>query len=423
MQLAINAMTRERHMSHLTLWRRMGHAALLTLFIATPGSAQRAASSAGPSRYLYVWAGTGGDTTRGIDMMTVIDADPKSSSYGTVRAALTVDTAGKMPHHTEFTAPRSGVLAANDFSSDKSYLIDFSTPEKPRLAGRLDRVPGGRQLHSFERLANGHLLATVQFSTGSDAGHPGALAEFDEHGKLLRTGWSRDAAFPGAHIRTYALAVVKSADRIVTTSSPMDNETTANVVQVWRLSDLTLLKTLEVPATPGDSAHRYPFEVRALADGSVMLNTYYCGFYHVTGLAASPSIARVLALPRNSGCSVPVILGRYMVMPIAYAHRYATIDIADPNHPREVASFATDSTFFPHWASVDPGTDRIVVTDQGDGAPMVKIMHLDRSTGRLSWDERFRDRGAASPGVSYHRASFPNGVTGMAMPHGAVFVR
>jgi hypothetical protein len=120
---------------------------------------------------------------------------------------------------------------------------------------------------------------------------------------------------------------------------------------------------------------------------------------------------------------VPVILGRYMVMPIAYAHRYATIDIADPNHPREVASFATDSTFFPHWASVDPGTDRIVVTDQGDGAPMVKIMHLDRSTGRLSWDERFRDRGAASPGVSYHRASIPNGVTGMAMPHGAVFVR
>jgi hypothetical protein len=395
----------------------------LVCFIAAPGGAQRAKTGASPSRYLYVWAGTGGDTTRGIDMMTVIDADPKSSGYGTVRAALTVDSAGKMPHHTEFTAPRNGVLAANDFSGDKSYLVDFGTPEKPRLAGRLDRVPGGRKLHSFERLDNGHLLATVQFSTGSETGHPGALAEFDEHGKLLRTGWSRDAAFPGARIRTYALAVVKAADRIVTTSSPMDTETTANVVQVWRLSDLTLLKTLDVPATPGDSAHQYPFEVRALADGSVMLNTYYCGFYHVTGLTGAPSIARVLTLPRNSGCSVPVILGRYMVMPIAYAHRYATIDIADPDHPREVASFPTDSTFFPHWASVDPGTDRIVVTDQGDGAPMVKIMHLDRSTGRLSWDERFRDRGAASPGVSYHRASFPNGVRGMAMPHGAVFVR
>jgi hypothetical protein len=410
-------------MSRTTLLRSWIHAVLLVCFIAMPCGAQQSRRSAGLSRYLYVWAGTGADTTRGIDMMTVIDADPMSSTYGAVRAALTVDSAGSMPHHTEFTAPRDGMLAANDYAGDKSYLVDFRTPEKPRLAGRLDRVPGGRQLHSFERLDNGHLLATVQFSTGSEAGHPGALAEFDEHGKLLRTGWSHDSSFPSARIRTYALAVVKSADRIVTTSSPMDNETTADVVQVWRLSDLALLKTLEVPAVDGDSAHRYPFEVRALADGSVMLNTYHCGFYHVTGLTGSPNISRVLALPKNSGCSVPVILGRYMVMPIAYAHRYATIDIADPNHPREVSSFPTDSTFFPHWASVDPGTDRIVVTDQGDGAPMVKIMHLDRSTGRLSWDERFRDQGAASPGVSYHRASFPNGVKGMAMPHGAVFVR
>jgi len=410
-------------MSIQTLSRSSSCAILLALCIAAPGGAQRAKAGAGPSRYLYVWAGTGGDTTRGVDMMTVIDADPSSRSYGAVRAALTVDSAGRMPHHTEFTAPRNGLLAANDYSADKSYLVDFGTPEKPRLAGRLDRVPGARQLHSFERLDNGHLLATVQFSTDADPGHPGALAEFDEHGKLLRTAWSRDPAFAGARIRTYALAVVQSADRIVTTSSPMDNEKTADVVQVWRLSDLKLLETLTVPATAGDSASRYPFEVRALADGSVMMNTYFCGFYHITGLAGTPKIARVLAMPKNSGCSVPVIVGRHMVMPIAYAHRYATLDISDPDHPREVASFATDSTFFPHWASVDPGTDRIVVTDQGDGAPMVKIMHLDRATGHLSWDEGFRDRGAATPGVSYHRASFPNGVTGMAMPHGAVFVR
>lgn len=399
------------------------HVILLTLAVAACSNSAEVKPVAGPSRYLYVWAGTGSDTTRGVDMMTVIDADPASSTYGAVRAALTVDSAGNMPHHTEFNAPANGSLAANDFSGDKSYLVDFRTPETPRLNGRLAPVPGGRRLHSFERLDNGHLLATVQFSTSTEPGHPGALAEFDEHGRLVRTGWSRDSTFRNARIRTYALAVVKSANRIVTTSSPMDTETTANVVQLWRLSDLTLLKTLRVPATAGDSAHVYPFEVRALPDGSVMMNTYRCGFYHMTGLAGSPSIARVLALPGNNGCSVPVIVGRYMVMPIAYAHRYATIDVADPDHPREVASFPTDSTFFPHWASVDPGSDRIVVTDQGDGAPMVKIMQIDRKTGRLSWDARFRDSGATSPGVSYHRASFPNGVTGMAMPHSAVFVR
>ena len=53
---------------------------------------------------------------------------------------------------------------------------------------------------------------------------------------------------------------------------------------------------------------------------------------------------------------------------------------------------------------------------------MVKVGRFDRVTGRLSWDESFKDAGATAPGVSYHRASWPNGITGMAMPHGALFV-
>jgi hypothetical protein len=285
-------------------------------------------------------------------------------------------------------------------------------------------VPGSRRLHSFERLPNGHVLATVQFGDTSVAGVPGGLAEYDARGNLVRSSSSRDSAFPGARIRTYGLAVVRSADRIVTTSAPMDTEHTANVVQVWRLSDLTLLRTLALPEVKGDSAHRFPFEPRALDDGSVLLNTYSCGFYRVDGLEGNPKIQRVLALaePQNFGCSVPVIAGRYWVMPIAYAHRYAIIDISDPVHPKEVASLPTDSTFFPHWASADPGSDRMVFTDQGDGRPMVKIAHFDRLTGRLTWDDRFKDTGAAAPGISYQRATWPNGVRGMAMPHGAVFV-
>ncbi|HEU5217102.1 MAG TPA: hypothetical protein VFU23_00485 [Gemmatimonadales bacterium] len=396
---------------------------VLILLAACAGAGTKPAGP-GPARYLYVWAGMGHDSTPGVDLMTVLDADPSSSGYGTVLAALTVDSSGLMPHHTEFVLPAKGPLFANDYTGDKSFLVDFSTPETPRFAGRLPVVPGGRRLHSFLRLANGHVLASVQFGDSGVAGSPGGLAEFDAQGKLLRTGWSRDSAFPGARIRTYALAAVESADRIVTTSAPMDNERTANVVQVWRLSDLTLLKTLPVPEIPGDSAHTDPFEVRALADGSVMMNSYYCGFFHVTDLAGDPRIERVMALPfpQNFGCSVPAIVSRFMIMPIAYAHRYATIDLADPAHPREVASFPTDSTFFPHWASTDPGSDRVVFTDQGDGAPMVKVAHFDGATGRLSWDSTFKDKGAVAPGVSYHRDTWPNGLKGMAMPHGAVFV-
>ncbi|HEX6816700.1 MAG TPA: hypothetical protein VF102_13555 [Gemmatimonadaceae bacterium] len=382
------------------------------------------ASSGGPSRYLYVWAGTGTDTVLGSDMITVVDADPLHATYGSVLAALTVDTSGHMPHHTEFSAPAHGALFANDYTGDKSFLIDFSAPTAPRLHARLDRVPNGRRLHSFARLSNGHVLATVQFGDSTIAGQPGGIAEFDVDGHFLRSGWSRDSTFPGARIRTYGLTLIPSLDRIVTTSAPMDTERTANVVQVWRLSDLTLLKTLAVPAVAGDKAERHPFEVRTLADGSVMMNTYYCGFFHITGLAGDAKIARVLALPepRNFGCSVPVLAGHFMVMPIAYAHRYATIDIADPDHPTEIASLPTDSAFFPHWASLDPGSDRVVFTDQGDGKAQVRVAHFDRATGRLTWDERFKDAGAASAGISYDRASWPNGVRGMAMPHGAVFV-
>lgn len=392
------------------------------LLIGCGGSGARTAT-AGPARYLYVWAGTGNDTAKGLDMMTVLDADPASKAYGTVLAALTVDSAGQMPHHIEFVLPQRGPLFANDYTGDKSFLVDFSTPTTPRLSGRVASVPNGRKLHSFVRLPNGHVLATVQFGDSSVAGAPGGLAEFDSAGKLLRSGWSRDSAFPGAHIRTYGLAVVQGADRVVTTSAPMDGETTANVVQVWRLSDLTLLKTLAVPPA-SDSAQKIPFEVRTLDDGSVMMNTYSCGFYRISDLTDTPRIDRVMAMQahRNYGCSVPVVVGHFMVMPIAYAHRYATIDISDPTQPKEVASFPTGNTFYPHWISADPGSDRMVVTDQGDGMAMVKIMHFDRATGLLSWDTHFKDATAGSPGVSYDRATWPNGVRGMAMPHGAVFV-
>lgn len=388
-------------------------------------SAENKASQAQPSRYLYVWAGSGNDTTDGVDVVTVLDANPSSPKYGTVLAALTVDSAGRMPHHTEFSLPEKGPYFANDFSGDKSFLIDYSDPATPRLAGRVASVPGGRRVHSFARLANGHALATVQFGDSSIAGSPGMLAEFDQNGKLIRSGSARDTAFPGAHIRTYALTTLPAIDRVVTTSSPMGMEQTAHVIQVWRLSDLHLLKTLPVPEIPGDSSHKYPFEVRTLSDGrSVLMNSYYCAFFTLTGLDTNPKIERVLTLPlpRNVGCSVPVIAGKFMVMPIAYAHRFATIDISDPAHPKEVASFPTDTTFYPHWAAADPGSDRLVFSDQGDGPPKVMVAHLDGATGRLSWDEKFRDAGSPTPGVSYHRAKWPNGLTGMLMPHGALFV-
>jgi hypothetical protein len=381
-----------------------------------------------PSRYLYVWAGTAdhsaGHHATGASVIAVFDADPASEKYGSLITAVTVDSAGSMPHHTEFSPPGNETsFFANDFGADKSFVIDFSTPVKPRVAGRTATVPGARTMHSFARLPSGNVLATLQFGDRKVEGDPGAIAEFDKSGKLVRSSSSADAKFPSGKIRTYGLTALPKIDRAVTTSSPMGPEEPEHVVQVWRLSNLELLETLRVPAVAGDTAHKYPFELRTMSDGeTVLLNSYMCGLYRISGLASTPKIERLLALP-DVGCSVPAISGKFMVMPMAYSHRVATFDISNPGKIVEVSSIRTDSTFFPHWASMDPASDRIVMTDQGDGPPRIIVGVLDQATGKITLDEKFRDPGSDKPGINFENVSWPNGVKGKVTPHGALFIR
>lgn len=389
---------------------------LLSLGAAAPTSFK-------PAKFLYVWTGAGHHDAKGPAMIAVFDADPDSRSYGSLVDVLTVDSAGAMPHHTEFSPPANAKsFFANDFGADRSYVIDFSTAAKPRLAGKVKSVPGARAMHSFARLPNGNVIATLQFGDGKREGDPGALAELDPNGRLVRSGSSADDEFPSSRIRTYGVTALPKIDRAITTSTPMGNEVTEHVVQVWRLSDLKLLKTLRVPKVEGDTAHMYPFELRTMADGrTAFLNSYMCGFYRISDLETSPKIERTIVLP-DVGCSVPHISGNLMVMPIAYSHRIVTFDISDPGKPVELSSMATDTTFFPHWVSGDPGSDRLVMTDQGDGSPRIMIAKIDRASGKITWDEKFKDPGSNKPGVSLENVNWPNGVKGKVMAHGALFI-
>ncbi len=395
--------------------------------------AQSSGSGAGASPFLFVWtgphmshsAGSGQAHDMASDFLTVLDADPASASYGRVIATIPVGVAGAMAHHIEYTLSNRGSLFTNDFLTGRVSIFDVRNPRAPRLTGTMDTVPQLRTPHTFARLPNGHMIVTFQFGRSSMEGDPGGIAEFDGDGRLVRSGSSADPAFPGARIRTYGLEVLPAIDRAITTSSPMGDETTADVIQLWRLSDLTLLRTIAVPPVAGDSLHRYPFEIRVLPGGrTAMMNSYYCGFYLLSDLEGdTPRIELVHAMrdPVRIGCSVPTIVGRYEVVPIAYGHRVVALDISNPAKPVEVSSLETDSTTFPHWSSADPGSDRLVVTEQGDGDPRVMLVRLDPATGRLSWDERFRDAGTTRPGISFSRAEWPHGHAGAVMPHGAVF--
>ena len=416
---------------------RSAHAIIVVLsstvgFVAacTKGTPARADAAAQPAKYLMVWAGPqsmAGMPSKpgGPDFIAVLDADTASTSYGALIASAPVGSGGMMAHHTEYRFPTGGIVFADDYDAGRAYLLDVRNPRTPKALREVDSVPGFRKPHSFVRLANGHVLATIQYGNGTLPGNPGGVAEFDADGHLVRSASSADSSMPGAHIRTYGLEIFPAIDRVLTTSSPMDTEHVANVVQLWRLSDLRLLKTIALPVTR-DSTERAPFEIRALPDGrSAMMNSYLCGLYHVSALDTDvPRIEQVEALrsPPETGCSVPVIVGHYWILPVAYGHRVISYDISNPARPMQVSELKTDSTFLPHWTSADPGSDRIVLVSQDDGEARVAIIRLNPSTGALSWDERFHDADRTKHGVSFARESWPHGTVTHAVPHGSLFV-
>ena len=410
------------------------HLTIFALPAIACASAERSipvADSAAARPYLYVFAGNAdhGDHSAGeSDFLVVIDADTASPTYAQVLATTPIGAGGTMPHHTEMAMPAGGrSLFANSFMTGRTYRFEFANPLAPSVAGRVDSVPGFRMPHSYARLADGNVLATMQFGDGKTKGDPGGLALFTPDGRFIRAVSSADSAFPGAHIRTYSLDVSATSDRVITTSSPMDtSSTTADVVQLWRLSDLKLLRTIQLPRSSPDSTSRYPFEVRFFPDGlSAFLNTYNCGFYYLSGLDGdAPKLEPVLALehPRNIACGVPLLIGKWWIMPISNAHEFVVYDVSDPRKPRRASTLATDSTFFPHWMSREAGSDRIVLSAEGKH-PSVRMVRFDSTTGTLAWDERFREKPDGPLGVSFDRAEWPHGKSGPAQPHGTVFSR
>lgn len=388
---------------------------------AAPAVLPRAATAGPPSRFLYVLMGSA-DHKQG-DFLAVIDIRPRSPRFGRIVDRVPLGVSGSMPHHAEMRVTPGRNWFASGYMAGKTFVFDTRTPSEPALVRTIATVPGLRKMHSFERLPNGHVLVTMQFGDGGRPGDAGGLAEFDDAGTLVRRGSSVDPAFPGARIRTYSLTVSPRLDRVVTTSAPMDSEVPAHVVQVWRLSDLALLRTIAVPQPPApDSSGRYPFEARFLADGRVLMNTYNCGLYLLESVDRQPSLRRVYTFgsPAAVGCSVPLSLGHYWVMPVAYAHTVVVLDVADPLHPREVSRLDVPPAMKPHWTAGEPGSDRFVITGQDDGEPRILLARLDTVRGRIVLDPTFHEPGSSRPGISF--AAPPAARAVGAIPHATVFV-
>lgn len=425
----------------------------------TSGDPSADAPGERPAPLLYVWMGdVDRDPQTGqlgpgqdSDFLAVYDVDPESGSYGEVVATLPVGVVASMPHHTEYWAPASGQpLFVNAHMTEDVFLFDLTDPSTPRVAGVLDPVPPLRYPHDMVALPNGNVIVGYLRSEGPSpvpgdslvpGGH-GGIAEFTRSGELVRWASAADSS-QSEPVRPYSFAALSEVDRLVVTSAPMMERHSADVVQIWRLSDLTLLHTLAMPPArlsdgtllrtrdrrTGElepTGHVYPFVPRVMPDGSVLFNAFGCGLYRITGLeGGSPTVENVytFAVPEDvplGGCGVPVYNGRYWVMTVGAAHALVSLDVQDPANPRRVSVLETGPDFAPHWLALDPGSHRLIVGAENGGEDRMLMARLDPATGELSWDEALRERNVF-PGIDFRRASWPHGETGLAFGHAAVF--
>jgi len=374
--------------------------------------------------YLFVWAGD--DAKKSSDFLAVIDADSKSPHYGQVVASVAVPGPTGTPHHTELDMPEGGFLLANAFESGRTMLFELREPLHPSLATSFGDLDGYMHPPTYVRLPNGHVLATFQYHGGHEPkSDGGGLIEFDQRGHLIRSGSAMDAAAKGELIRPYSLVVVPALDRIVSTNTAMhDKDGDSRTVQVWRLSDLKLLRTLVLPPGPRGLEQKFPGEPHVLADGkTVQVHTFSCGLYQLEGIDTDQPSVRHLKTFEGEQCDVPLRIGHYWVQTLSSLHALATYDIADLAHIREVSRVTFDDKQKPHWIAADADNRRIVLNSGEYGEHRLFMVNFDPRTGALTLDGRFRDAGSERPGVSMDGKLWPHGFHGDAYPHGTVFSR
>ena len=394
-------------------------------------NANRAMPLSRASSYLFVWAGEMNSAAlmgekegvqRGRDFLAVFDVTPKRDRYGRLIATLPVDSPAEMPHHTNYSMPSDSVLFANDFMAGTTFIFNLADALHPQLKNSFAAAGVYTHPHSFVLLPSGNTISTFQ-QQGSDNSAAGALVELDPQGRVLRSSSAADPHLD-PFIRPYSLEVVPALDRVVSSSADMFKKDDSHVVQVWRLSDLKLLKTIVLPhGNSSPLVGENSSEPRVLTDGrTVLVPTFNCGLYRIDGLeGADPSASLVYDFGGRK-CSIPVVAGHFWIEALESTHCIVSLDISDPSHPVEVGRIVLGDHDLPHWLAIEPEGNRIVVTGYGTLFYRMLIATVDMATGKISLDQRFREEGSEKPGFNFGR-HWPDGWNGPAIPHGAVFSR
>ncbi|HSM05078.1 MAG TPA: hypothetical protein VK858_10640 [Longimicrobiales bacterium] len=391
------------------------------LLLAVIGCSPAAPGEPAGSTHLFLWMW---DVDHDAEaFLAVVDVARGSETYGQVIGTLPAP-GGSFAHHVEYELT-TNELFANSFDTGRTFVFDLGDPAHPSIVAEFGDAGPFTHPHSFARTPSGTVLATYQ-RRADDPGVSGGLAELDDRGRLLRATSAADALDPD--LRPYSLAVVPELDRVVTTSADMNGVTTGRSVQVWRLSDLALLHTVLLPPGPRGDEHLHPAEVRLLGDGeSVMVGTFRCGLYVVSGLDGVPEARLARSFPwspvrgEDTDCNVPVRFGRFWAQPVGTTGSIVVMDVSRPEEPVIVDELHFGVDARPHWLALEPGGRRMVMTGGGTLAGGAYLIDVDPETGTLHLADDLPATGSGIPGVRFDRDRWPHGDTGPAFAHGAVF--
>ncbi len=376
------------------------------------------ATAPASDRHAYVWS-MAGDST-GHDGLLVLDVDTASATFGRVIGEALLEGGMSMPHHIERRV-HDGVLFANSWTANRTWIFDVSDPATPRIQADFGGAEGiAGWTHDYARLPNGHMLVAFNAGPGEYVG-AGGLGEVDDHGTIIQ---ATSALMPGVDdsaATPYVIYPVPGRPRAVVglTEMGMPGQKTfhdTHLLQLWATDTLRPIAAVPLPGNGVDRGQIWSSSIEATASGSVYTNTFSCGLYRITGLDGdAPAAERVFTFPGGGDgleCGVGVASGDSWIQAVPAVPGLMVVDLRDPAQGREAARLVLDSIALPgvHWVSRDGGGTRLGVT--GKGAWLV-MATFDPATGQVAIDPRWT-MPDGTPGVLLAdregRAVHPHGV-------------
>jgi len=250
----------------------------------------------GQEDFVYVWTlgvvGVGDEQ----DKLVTIDVNPKSKSYGTVVATVSVGGRNEA-HHTGLTDDRR-FLWASGLDTSRIFIFDVATdPAKPKLVKTIDdfvKDSGGVVgPHTNYALAGRMMLTGL--SNNKDHGGRTALVEYTNDGDYVATHWMPTKDNLQGAVKTgqfadgygYDVRAQPRLNALVTSSftgwnnymmnlgklmaDPAAMKNFGNTVVVWDLHTRQPKKIFDVPGAPLEircawgANHNYCFTATALA--------------------------------------------------------------------------------------------------------------------------------------------------------------